>query len=248
MISSGSAVNPHLHFEVHIGTCCSLEWSLANPNADLNALCNPQEYDPHVHPFLVFPNMAATNVVTSITQNLTALADGILHTQTSDTSPNFNKFLVQVVNNMTSSVCLFHLLDLNLRTGFNATSTVALHTQNKTAPYLEPEDFGLNSIYWKMNLIIPTLWVSLNSYEHIIITLTVVWGVELPQIILQYTPMSLAPAPSPTLSPMPFPMLLPTVPPMPSLTKAPTQCRATDSPCNNWSNCCSNQCHMKRCA
>ena len=116
-ISPGSAVSPHLHFEVRFGTRCSLEWSLANPNADKSASCSPQAYDPHLHPFLVFPNMPTTSVNTSITQNLSAKKDGVVHIQTSDKSPNLNKYFVEVFNR-TGLVHQSHLLDLNLRTGF----------------------------------------------------------------------------------------------------------------------------------
>ena len=158
IVSSGSAVSPHLHCEVRIGTRCSLEWSLANPTASPNASCSPQQYDPHVHPFLVFPDMPATNVTVYITQNLTALTDAIVHVQTPDTSPNLNKYLVQVISSISGSVRMSHLLDLNLRIGFNATSTEALDTPDMTKPYLDPFNFGYSDSVWQMAFVIPKLW------------------------------------------------------------------------------------------
>ena len=104
---------------------------------------------------------------------------------------------------------------------------MALDTQNKTAICLGPKDFDWYSTNWKMKLIIPNWWASLKSYEHIIITLTNVWGSTCLKLSSNtHTPMSPAPAPDPTLSPTLFPMPLLTVPlmpfPIPLPMKAPT--------------------------
>lgn len=75
----------------------------------LSSTCNTKGYDPNVHPFLVNRNMAATNVSTSITQELTGLINGTVRIRTSDTNPNLNKYLVQVINT-NGLVRISHLL------------------------------------------------------------------------------------------------------------------------------------------
>jgi hypothetical protein len=184
--------------------------------------------------------MPATNVITSITQELTESNDAIVHIQTSDTHPNLNKYKVQVI---TTNVFVrkSHLLDLNLRKGFDATSMAALDTQDKTVPYLEPVSFGYSTETWEMELIIPTSWATLNSDERIVLTLTDIWGVDLPEIIVQGAPMN--PTPDPTPAPTPFPTPAPTPRPTPLPTPAPTpapiKCGAKGNTCMRSGECCS---------
>lgn len=137
---------------VHIYTSkCVLELAaLLNGHWQIRTRIRPR-HATHKSMILTF----AINVIASIMQNLTALTDAIVHIQTSDLSPNLNKYLVQVINKTTSSVHISHLMDINLRIGFNATSTAALDTQDKAVPYLEPVDFGHVADKWHMHLVIP---------------------------------------------------------------------------------------------
>jgi murein DD-endopeptidase MepM/ murein hydrolase activator NlpD len=180
---TGSAESPHLHHEVRVGTRCSLEYALGNPSST----CNTKGYDPHVHPMLVYPDMISTDITATISQTMDGNSDGIVHIETPDVVPNVNRYTVAIINTSDNSMVDAHVLDLNLRYGFDASSTSALDTFDTSKPYLSPISFGYTASTWSMDLVIPASWIPSKTEEEIIvIQLTDVWGVDQPDIEMSY--------------------------------------------------------------
>jgi murein DD-endopeptidase MepM/ murein hydrolase activator NlpD len=158
----------HLHFEVRIGSYCSLEWSLQHPSSKCN---NRKGYDPHVHPMLLF----GTTTTTSEHHDSDLLALDILATvipgvqhgvvQLSSATQVVNRYVLEQVNDDNADdntvVLKSHTLDLNLRKGYNAKQVD--ETPNPRLPYLSPKAAVVvleeEGEVWKMELIIPYTWV-----------------------------------------------------------------------------------------
>lgn len=163
---SGSTVNPHLHHEVRVGTRCTLEWAVTNPSST----CNTKGYDPAVHPMLVYPQTAvgippADYVTLTPIQDLDILVlftNGIVRVSTPDDSANINQYVVEQLD-ANGALLHEHELDLNLRKGYDATSTAALDTPDQTEPYLSPISFGYSNTAWEMDLVVPHTWVSIET-------------------------------------------------------------------------------------
>lgn len=178
---SGSTLSPHLHHEVRVGTRCSLEWAVGHPSST----CNTKGYDPHVSPFLVYPDMITTDITASTTQIMDGSNDGVLRASTPDAIPNVNIYTVDVVNMLTGNIVQSHTLDLNLRIGYDATSTSALDTFDKSMPYLAPISFGYTAIQWEIDLVVPLGWIASKSAdEEVVATVTDIWGVDQPPVVL----------------------------------------------------------------
>lgn len=179
---TGAAVSPHLHHEIRVGTRCSLEWALNNPSST----CNRLGIDPHIHPLLVYPEMTGfeNSATLTLTQTIDATQDGILHVTAPDETPDVNVYQVQVINNTTGVVRLTHTLDLNLRLGFDASSTSALDTPDTSVPYLDPGPHGVLATEWDMDLVIPSSWfIFKNADEDIVVTVTNVWE-DAPKVLV----------------------------------------------------------------
>jgi murein DD-endopeptidase MepM/ murein hydrolase activator NlpD len=168
---------PHLHHEVLIGTRCSLEFALANPTST----CNKLKVDPHVHPLYIYPsNITGTSAITTtLQQTVNKTRDGQIRVTTPAHNANVNRYEVQIKNTQTGTVRKSHVLDYNLRTGFNPNSTALLDTVDKTKPYLKPNPFGHADTEWTMDLIIPTLWVGPKAAKEVfVVTVTSIWQVS----------------------------------------------------------------------
>jgi murein DD-endopeptidase MepM/ murein hydrolase activator NlpD len=139
--------------------------------------------DPHVHPLYIYPRHLLG--IPSITMTLQPNKNhddghGEVLIETTDTCPYINRFQVELLlrcngninkvdattlpnpnsnNNVAAAV---HVLDYNLRLGFNATTTQELDMVDTSKPYLKPIVFGYKSRRWRMKLIIPTSWVNQN--------------------------------------------------------------------------------------
>lgn len=169
---TGATVSPHLHLEIRVGTKCSLEFALNNGNST----CNTLGIDPHVHPLLALES-EVSSVVSSIAQplNSTSSQDAIVRVETDDINANVNSYLIEVTG--LDGVRLSHLLDLNRRVGFDASSVASIDTQDTSVPYLEPASFGYTSSTWAIDLILPHAWVGeLAPDETVELTVTDIWG------------------------------------------------------------------------
>ena len=173
---TGSADSIHLHHEVRVGTYCSLEWAVENPAST----CNTFNFDPHVHPLLVYPRSATpSSFGVTVSQQPTASQDGVVEIVTADRVPDVNSFTVQLIEPCASGDTIMkeYTLDLNLRTGFDATSESALDQQDRSKPYLAPQEFITLDTYWIMDFVIPKSWVGPKSAsQEFAVTIKNIWG------------------------------------------------------------------------
>lgn len=162
---TGSTVSPHLHIEVRVATWCSQESS-----------CNSFGFDPHVHPLLAM-EAEVSSISFNVVQSLNSTQAAVVRIETDDVNPDLNRYFVQVTDGEVSRRS--HILDLNLRSGFDASSTEALDTPDTSKPYLSPLSFGYTSSTWSIDVVIPSDWVgSLQPTEIVVLSLTDIWGVE----------------------------------------------------------------------
>jgi len=171
---SGSAVSPHLHLEVRIGTRCSLEYAVDNPTSS----CNTFNYDPHINPLLILPQSETgpSDVSAEYLSDPGDRTKKIVHVTTPDSNPSVNAYLISIVNSR-GRVKKFYELDLNERIGFDATSTKALDTQDTSYPYLDPISFGYTKSEWSTNLVIPQTWFGSKRSSHAVtVDIVDIWG------------------------------------------------------------------------
>ena len=176
MGKTGAAAVDHLHHEVRIGTYCSLEWAVSNPTSS----CNTFFFDPHVHPFLVYPasTIPCSDFTAVVSQEPTATTDARVKISTEDRVPDINHYSVQLVEPgwLSDTILNEYTLDLNLRTGFDASSIASLDTQDISKPYLDPERFLTLDTYWIMDFVIPKSWVGPKSAtQEFVVTITNTW-------------------------------------------------------------------------
>lgn len=172
MGQSGSTTNPHLHFEVRIGTNNSLEYQTNNPGS------TQWGFDPHLNPMLLFApgSYSQTLSQSAGTIGLTDLTFD--YAITNDDYPVFNSISALIRNTMTQAEIASHILDLNQRTGFDASSTANLDTQDMSLPYLVPSLSPFSTNDWGTQLVVPESWLSGNygkGYE-LVMTATDIWG------------------------------------------------------------------------
>ena len=178
---TGATTSPHLHYELRLGTRCSLEYALAHPSST----CNTFGYDPHISAMMILPqSMVGTTQVTAVYRSdLSNSTVKMVQITTPDINPNVNAYKVFIVQS-NGQVRASHLLDLNRRIGFNATSTSALDTQDKNLPYLDPIAFGQSAATWSINFGIPKTWFgSKPSNETVFVEVVDVWGTVAAMVI-----------------------------------------------------------------
>ena len=82
----------HLHHEIRLGTYCSLGWALTYPASK----CNTFNFDPHVHPLLVYPEstIPCSSFDVTVSQEPSASQDARVTVSTEDRVPDANVFTV----------------------------------------------------------------------------------------------------------------------------------------------------------
>ena len=181
---SGSATYPHLHFEIRVGTNNSLEYQENNNTTYFG-------FDPHMHPMLLFEpyaygssgSNAYTQTLTTLTTTPTAGSDvEVEYESTNDDMPLLNRV------DVTIGTSVSHTLDLNQRTGFDATSTTALDCQeplvndvcpkppNPILPYFSPDPWSSSATNYTTNLVIPGSWTNGHGGETMTVTVYDLWG------------------------------------------------------------------------
>jgi murein DD-endopeptidase MepM/ murein hydrolase activator NlpD len=182
-----SGDNPHLHMEVRLGTRCSLEYARNNPSST----CNELGIDPQVHPLLIFPktSVGKSFIETSLwiyqrdEKNPGDNHKYIVRVTTPDNCMDVNRYQVVIRNRQNGMIRLSHVLDYNLRIGFDPTSTKALDKVDKTKPYLQPIPFGEKKqendddhATWMIELIIPTVWFRFKrADEEFVVIVENIW-------------------------------------------------------------------------
>ncbi len=119
---SGNTVFTHLHFEVRLQTTCSLEYQRKNPRAQ----CAGYGFDPHVHPFLFLQRPPAEAGEAPFKLSHAPGAPFVLQYEARNTKLDLNELR-----------CDLGVLNFNLRTGIDATTTGRL----------DHFDFGWVSMY-----------------------------------------------------------------------------------------------------
>lgn len=166
---TGAAVAPHLHFEARLGSRCSLEYQLEHPTFS----CASLGHDPHIHPLGLFPppTVASDGVQVEVTQFVDGITEGVIKVSSTDAYPLANRYQLRALRSQ-SGLDDLHVLDLSDRTGFDASSTSAIDTQDKTKPYIEPVSFGKSSSTWHVEYRIPAGFASKQSGDLFIIVVT----------------------------------------------------------------------------
>ncbi len=171
--AGGGTYAPHLHFELRVGTNSSLEFQQNNPET------TQWGFDPHMNPFLLFEPYTYGGTSASEYDQTLALDSAVAQNQdvtvnyviTNDDIPVFNEVKVTVKNTNTNTEVTSHTLDLNQRTGFDATSTANLDTQDTSVPYVDPVASQLSGGQYSSTIVIPSDWTS--SYQDSIYEVTV---------------------------------------------------------------------------
>ena len=175
--SGGAAHTPHLHQEVRLGTRCSLEYALDHPSSK----CNTFDYDPHIHPLLLYSQseVGPSIVTVDYRDDLSDEETKVVRISTPDDNPNVNVYKVSIIMDPLSanaSVRDSYELDLNRRIGFNASSTRALDTRNTDLPFLDPSPFSSGDT-WSIDFRIPQSWYGTKSANEVIsVEVKDIWG------------------------------------------------------------------------
>ncbi|MFM7102175.1 MAG: M23 family metallopeptidase [Verrucomicrobiota bacterium] len=152
---TGSAVDDHLHLELRVGAPYSLEWQLQNPTSVYGA--NAFGFDPHVHPLWLYPPYPVSDMALTLRAK-PGKTDGVVRFSCNDDQPLLNRVEVRIRRKSDNRLMASHVLDLNERTGFNASSTAALDTVDASKPYFSPQPFGAVSPYLT-DVVIPRVFV-----------------------------------------------------------------------------------------
>lgn len=173
--SGGAPYKDHLHMELRVGTTSSLSFQTDNP------LTTQHGFDPHLHPMLFLePHLfgGPDNSPTLVAQEPHAPGSpiGLTYTNNSEMAI-LNRVEVSIVEISSGIAVQEHNLDLNLRTGFNASSTHALDNQDVTKPYFEPVPFGNNATEYSTQLLIPDSWLENYGSSYRLETVAYdIWG------------------------------------------------------------------------
>ncbi|MFH1425844.1 MAG: M23 family metallopeptidase [Candidatus Kerfeldbacteria bacterium] len=125
---TGTATFDHLHFEIRVGTECSLESD-----------CQ-QGYDPHINPltFLSHPeNNAATGVFVREGDDMAITMD------VPRDDLDLNRYWIQTTSDLGPTKT--KILDFNLREGVDASTTETLDTPEYDGIFIEPSAFSASS-------------------------------------------------------------------------------------------------------
>lgn len=159
--SGGAAYNDHLHLELRVGTTNSLQFQIGNPSTTQHG------FDPHLHPMLFWePYLfeGSDNSPTLVLDSPHSPGESVtLIYSNNDEMPILNRMEVKVIEIESGIAVQEHILDLNLRTGFDASSTITLDPPDVTKPYFDPVPFGNSATEYTTHLIVPNSW--LEDYD-----------------------------------------------------------------------------------
>lgn len=167
---SGDTVSSHLHFELRLGSQCSLEFQLGNPDGS----CLELGADPHIHPMVLFAP-GSLDIESRVVNPVTATTPGVFEVSTSDHRPLLVAYVLDAVA-ADGSVAQRFTLDLNTRTGFDATTNARLDRPDLASPFLVPQVFNHESDEWTMRYVVPAEALSEDAVDSLRFTTLDVWG------------------------------------------------------------------------
>lgn len=178
---TGRTSGPHLHFEVRLGTVCSLEFALDNVD---DRDCNEDFVDPHINPLAMFKHLScATDVIQKPILNevltLSQTSDARINVRTEDSDAAILKMYTICIVRARGTTRNCWTLNLDLRLGFDATSTESLDNPDLSRPWLDPQTFGAWERSWDIDFVIPYTWVGYKrAGELFLVMVRDVWGEE----------------------------------------------------------------------
>ena len=143
MGNSGSTDFTHLHFEIRVGTTCSLASS-----------CNTVGFDPHINPLTLLPYPEANTLKTNIKIQDKAIQ---LALRLPRNELDLNKVIIRTfdANDILQEK---RVVNFQTRKGFDATSTDALDMLGvPTIVTVNPRKFSTNNTYIKYNYMFPNM-------------------------------------------------------------------------------------------
>jgi len=167
---SGATFQAHLHHEIRVGSPCSLEFAEDNRSST----CNTLNADPHVAPVLTYPLSVlgqSSSLQVGVHRRLGKNRNGVARVSPPDVVPDANRYVVKVFSG--KKVKKKHVLDLNLRLGYDARSTAALDTLDKSLPFLQPLTFTTDMDQWRINLVVPARWAKSGLWKTTKVTVSV---------------------------------------------------------------------------
>lgn len=147
----------HLHFEIRVGTTCSLEYSLSG------SCGSGHNYDPHINPltFLNYTQINTATVAETVSGDDLQLAVSLPRNEV-----DFNSIEL-ITYDSSGNIVAEKNLDLNMREGLDATSETGLDTQTYDNIYLDPEEFSDDVSTWDLNVtFIDSLTSSVARYSY----------------------------------------------------------------------------------
>lgn len=175
--SGGDPYADHLHMELRVGATTSLIYQLENVGTTTQ-----HGFDPHVNPLLFFePNTFGDPGYDPTLQQVGGYLDGVtIEYSTDDENPLLNRIEVEIVEVGTDIVQDTHVLDYNLREGFDATTLEALDDPDDDFPYMDPQTFGDTAIAFTTEIEVPGIWLNgyLDGNYRLDVTATDIWGNE----------------------------------------------------------------------
>ncbi len=170
MGSTGTTEKNHLHFEVRVGTRCSLDYQIANPQSSCSV---GYGFDPHVNPLYLFKPVTNNFY---LTKYLRSNNDFQVTYSSNRGALYLDRIEYQVFDGETGKKIKSHVLDFNTRTGFDATSVKALDIPDKSVPYIEPVIFNTTIDRFETNIIIPKSFWEANAPSISVMHVTDMWG------------------------------------------------------------------------
>ncbi|EKD76119.1 MAG: hypothetical protein ACD_43C00220G0001 [uncultured bacterium] len=149
---SGDTNFSHLHFEIRVGTTCSLE-----------AACNTTGFDPHINPltFLTYPQN--NHLGLQVSSQATALQ---LRLKISRRELDVNRVIVTSYNHSAQPMQT-KTLNFNTRHGLAAQSTTTLDQANYNGLTLQPQKFSARSKNEILNLTYNDFLTDAVGHAHI---------------------------------------------------------------------------------
>lgn len=175
---TGNVVTPHLHFEVRLGKRCSMETQLLGGSV---SDCRPpagMEFDPHVDPMLLYvPPTTELRVLTCPSSYINDATSDLVAAWDSSTRKDIIPNRAEVkIKDVLGNVLDSHVLDDNLRDGYDASSETALDNWDKSVPHAGPVSYGTSASSYRMNLVVPSEWLySQTQAARVEITLGDIW-------------------------------------------------------------------------